>query len=66
MMKPLRFYFLYNKTLIRIYLILCFILQIATPLGNVPLLTVNGKVIPQSRAIERYLAREFGKIQYKI
>jgi hypothetical protein len=64
-MKPLRFYFLYNKTLIRIYLILCFILQIVTPLGNVPLLTVNGKVIPQSRAIERYLAREFGKIQYK-
>ena len=35
-------------------------LKSSTPLGNVPLLTVNGKVIPQSRAIERYLAREFG------
>ncbi|VDI50960.1 prostaglandin-H2 D-isomerase / glutathione transferase [Mytilus galloprovincialis] len=31
-----------------------------TPLGQVPVLSVNGKLIPQSRAIERYLAREFG------
>ncbi|XP_048742610.2 S-crystallin SL11-like [Ostrea edulis] len=30
------------------------------PQGSMPVLEVDGKMIPQSRAIERFLAREFG------
>eukprot|EP00741_Cyanophora_paradoxa_P000123 tig00000057_g118.t1 len=30
------------------------------PFGQIPVLEVDGKKIPQSRAIERYLARRFG------
>jgi len=31
-----------------------------TPLGQLPILEVDGHVIPQSKAFSRYLAREFG------
>ena len=33
----------------------------ATPTGQVPYMTVDGKLLTQSVAIARYLAREFGK-----
>lgn len=33
----------------------------ATPFGKLPLLEVDGKVIPQSQAIARYVAKQFGE-----
>jgi hypothetical protein len=35
-------------------------LSLATPFGHVPLLEVDGVVIAESSAINRYLARQFG------
>ena len=37
-----------------------FYVSIATPLGQIPILEVDGKVAHQSGAIMRYLARRFG------
>uniref|UniRef100_A0A915PCD4 Glutathione S-transferase 1 n=1 Tax=Setaria digitata TaxID=48799 RepID=A0A915PCD4_9BILA len=35
-------------------------LKSKTPFGHVPILEVNGKVLAESHAIEKYLARKFG------
>ncbi|GMS93295.1 hypothetical protein PENTCL1PPCAC_15470 [Pristionchus entomophagus] len=37
-------------------------LKAKTPFGQIPLLEVDGKPLPQSFAIFRFLAREFGKL----
>lgn len=34
----------------------------ATPFGHLPVLEVDGRPLPQSQAIARYLAKEFGKL----
>ena len=39
---------------------MCLLLQTEVPLGVLPILEVDGKMLLQSRAIASYLAREFG------
>lgn len=35
----------------------------AMPMGQLPVLDVDGEKLSQSRAIARYLAREFGELE---
>ena len=42
----------------------CVFLKTETPLGQLPFLEVDGQVFCQSHAIERFLAKRFGKILF--